>query len=96
MSRLLHHIRALLTGCFRMPCPNCGRRFGGYEMETTWFSSYQRGVGRATCDDDTCRREVEQKNKQTAQREGWWDLSWGDRPESPVSGATDVKASPAT
>ena len=82
-TRWLHHIRARLTGYFWMPCPNCGRMFGGHETGgETLFVSYQRGVGLTTCNDNACRTEVEQKNKLTAQREGWWDLSWGDRRES--------------
>jgi hypothetical protein len=46
--RTYHRIRALLTGYFWLPCPNCGRMFGGHEKGggTLWHSI---GEGRMCC-----------------------------------------------
>ncbi len=50
--RLYHRIRAFLTGYFWLPCPSCGRMFGGHEEGggTLWSGTPDLpGVGRTCC-----------------------------------------------
>lgn len=41
LNRLYHHIYAFLNRYFWMPCPLCGRGFGGHEegAGTLWYGS---------------------------------------------------------
>ena len=50
--RWYHRIRAFATGHFWMPCPNCGRMFGGHETGggTQWTGTpFLPGVGFVCC-----------------------------------------------
>lgn len=50
--RLYHRIRAALTGYFWLPCPRCGRMFGGHEKHggTMWSGSIDApGMGWTCC-----------------------------------------------
>lgn len=45
--RWIHHLYASMCGYFWIPCPNCGRMFGGHELGgTLWTSEFE---GRCIC-----------------------------------------------
>ena len=48
-------------GYFLLPCVVCGRWFGGHEKPTGTLRINQV-EGRITCNDETCRKEVERIN----------------------------------
>lgn len=60
--RLMHRLWAWLAGYFWLPCPVCGKQFGGHE-EPTGLLRLENGEGRVTCP----RCEVARR-KQVAQR----------------------------
>lgn len=39
-TRWMHHLYANLNGKFWLPCPRCGREFGGHEWNTNEVGSY--------------------------------------------------------
>ena len=43
--RFINHIFAYLLGYFWLPCPICGRNFGGHEWSNTLLSSTGHGKG---------------------------------------------------
>lgn len=47
--RLLHKLRARLFGYFWLPCPVCGRMFGGHEIRHVSTASLIAEDGRAYC-----------------------------------------------
>jgi hypothetical protein len=68
MSRIeyVERFRAWLGGYFWLPCPNCGRMFGGHESmrgEILWNGDdWSRGL--VTCPHPACRAQVRRLNEQ--------------------------------
>lgn len=65
MMRWLHRIYAAVFGYFWLPCPICGRCFGGHEhtgaaLMTSWFE------GRGVC--SNCETEAARRNKEYMDR----------------------------
>lgn len=63
--RWLHHLYASLGAYFWLPCPLCGREFGGHEWLTGPFSSVPDGEpGRRSgiCPPCTKTRELDAAN----------------------------------
>lgn len=63
---LIEHAKALLGGYFWLPCPNCGRMFGGQESRSgsTLWDATNPSRFRLTCPDPVCRAEVARINRQ--------------------------------
>ncbi len=61
MARFIACLRAHLGGYFWLPCPNCGKMFGGHEASGSLYDSWVSG--QSTCNDPKCLAEVERKNK---------------------------------
>lgn len=62
---ILERAKAAAGGYFWLPCPNCGRMFGGHESndgEILW-SETEPGRGRITCTDAECKQQVRDKNQ---------------------------------
>lgn len=53
---------AHMGGFFWLPCPNCGRMFGGHEVGGQMYRNRWSHYGEATCSDPECMREVEARN----------------------------------
>lgn len=56
LPRWFHHLYALVGGYFWLPCPECGRHWGGHEWAdnaTVWMSG---GKGYGICTDCAQRR----------------------------------------
>lgn len=45
VPRFLHRLYAFFNGYFWLPCPLCGRHFGGHEWRVSWMYNYQEGIG---------------------------------------------------
>jgi len=57
--RVLHKLYAYLHSYFWLPCPVCGKEFGGHEWNKgTLMTAHDRGVG--TCDDCADSPEVKE------------------------------------
>jgi hypothetical protein len=70
------HWKAILGGYFWLPCPNCGRMFGGQEGkrgEVLWNRDLP-GNGLITCADLVCRAQVRARNRENGLPEGAWPL----------------------
>lgn len=62
----IEHWKAILGGYFWLPCPNCGRMFGGQEGkhgEVLWNRDLA-GNGLITCADPVCRAQVRARNRE--------------------------------
>jgi len=59
LPRWVHRLRAHFGGYFWLPCPICGRRFGGHEWKGVilWVSA---SMGWAAC--QACRDEADRRN----------------------------------
>lgn len=73
MSRLWNRLLALWGGYFWLPCPICGRNFGGHEWAATLKHSAFRGEG--VC--PKCVMECSRRNAANAelfekQEDQWW------------------------
>jgi hypothetical protein len=72
----LERLKASLGGYFWLPCPNCGRMFGGQEGrrgEVLWNREIP-GKGLMTCSDPVCKAQVRARNKANGLPEGAWLL----------------------
>ncbi len=49
LDRLAEHLYANLNGYFWLPCPRCGRYFGGHEWRDTVTCSVYKGRGYGAC-----------------------------------------------
>jgi hypothetical protein len=58
----IHHLWATVWGYFWLPCPNCGRMFGGHEVGARMQKDCYSNYGLATCSDPECVRDVEINN----------------------------------
>lgn len=64
--RWLNKIYAWFFGYFWLPCPICGKYFGGHEWKnnhTLWLekrNNWKKGTG--VCYKSACRREAERRN----------------------------------
>ncbi len=56
--RWINWLIALLGGYFWLPCPLCGKKFGGHENSGTLMTSYSRGV----CVCKKCKAEADRQN----------------------------------
>ncbi len=56
LGRSCNRAYARLFGYFWIPCPICGRRFGGHEWGATLWTA---GEGRAVCRNEGCVRVAE-------------------------------------
>jgi succinate dehydrogenase/fumarate reductase flavoprotein subunit len=45
IPRFLHCVYAFLNGYFWLPCPLCGRKFGGHEYKVSWMVTHSYGHG---------------------------------------------------
>jgi len=61
--RFLQHVYALTHGYFWLPCPICGRKFGGHEEGTSLMINYAEGI--CTCPE--CVEEATRRNQQLYQ-----------------------------
>ena len=60
----LECLKAYSGGYFWIPCPNCGRMFGGQEENgETLYSTTVSGLGKMTCTDPVCKEQVRSINK---------------------------------
>ena len=63
LPRFVHHFYATVKGYFWLPCPICGKNFGGHEidMHTTvlWSEPYR---GSFTCRNPACTKEARRRN----------------------------------
>jgi hypothetical protein len=59
--RFFHWLYAHLFNYFWLPCPICGKNFGGHEWkpEATLFNSYHAGEG--VC--QNCAEEAQKRNR---------------------------------
>jgi len=57
--RWLNWLRALVGGYFWLPCPMCGKSFGGHEWTVSLHSSW--GDGEGVC--PMCAEEAERLNQ---------------------------------
>ncbi len=78
--RWMSHLYATIHAYFWLPCPNCGRMYGGHENHgPTLFTDM--GSGSTTCGEPVCAAHVEDRNKITAESQGWWLPQWGEAPK---------------
>lgn len=59
--RKLHKLYALLFGYSWLPCPVCGKYFGGHELSSNKFLAYlvyEDGTGHPVCPDPECVYEA--------------------------------------
>ena len=61
IPRIFHRFYAWLFGYFWLPCPICGRFFGGHEESANLMTSWYGGV--LVCDDH-CIEEVRRRNEE--------------------------------
>jgi len=59
----IEHLWAKVFGYFWMPCPNCGRMYGGHEDGGGLYKSVWSDYAVPTCADPKCKEEVHEKNK---------------------------------
>ena len=59
----LHHLWAITFGYFWLPCPNCGRMFGGHEAGESWYNDRWTHHGLCTCSNPECMKEVQEHNE---------------------------------
>lgn len=57
--RLFQFLYAKLFGYFWLPCPICGKNFGGHEKHGSLMTSWDGGI--MTCPD--CAEEAEHRNQ---------------------------------
>jgi hypothetical protein len=55
-NRIYHRLYALVHGYFWLPCPICGKKFGGHELGGHWYQG--GGCGVVTCSDCAERAEA--------------------------------------
>lgn len=61
--RLLHKFYAWFMGYFWLPCPVCGKEFGGHEIKSVWTGALIKdGHGWACCPDPQCSYEAGVRN----------------------------------
>jgi hypothetical protein len=73
MSRFWNRLKALWGGFFWMPCPICGKNFGGHEWRVTWMQSAFRGVGVCrNCEGEATARNVANAEIFAEQERQWW------------------------
>ena len=58
----IHHLWAHMWGYFWLPCPNCGRMFGGHEVGEHEIIRMWSDYGLATCSNPECVKEVKDRN----------------------------------
>jgi hypothetical protein len=74
LPRWVHRLYAHFFGYFWLPCPICGRPFGGHEKgETLYFNAT---TGQGTC--RACRGEADQRNRKNGFIRG--AVCWGRPP----------------
>jgi hypothetical protein len=56
-------LKANMGGYFWLPCPMCGKMFGGHEKGTDMYDPVDLFRGRMTCADPECKKRVEEYNK---------------------------------
>ena len=49
LPRWVHRVRARLGGYFWLPCPECGRMFGGHECGPILWDDETRTRGKMLC-----------------------------------------------
>ncbi len=66
IMRTFHRVYAWLFGYFWLPCPVCGRMFGGHEIHNinTTPLLTAPGTGKCVCPDPECSRKAAVLNKQ--------------------------------
>jgi hypothetical protein len=64
IPRAFHCLYAHLQGYFWLPCPICGKMFGGHETAATGFAGLMTGwdEGKMVC--PNCVEEAEKRNKE--------------------------------
>jgi hypothetical protein len=62
-SETLEKIKALMGGYFWLPCPMCGKKFGGHEKGSDMLDPNDLFRGRMTCADPECMKRVNEHNK---------------------------------
>lgn len=73
MNRLWNWLKALRGGFFWMPCPICGKNFGGHEWAATLKSSAFRGQGVCPrCVDECNARNAANADLFAEQERQWW------------------------
>jgi hypothetical protein len=59
--RVLQYLYAKIAGYFWLPCPLCGRNFGGHEWKSENTLKYENGYGKGVCPD--CGTRAKELNK---------------------------------
>lgn len=59
--RILHRIYTFILGYFWLPCPLCGRYFGGHEVQASILNDPYDGCGRGVC--PNCTEIARARNK---------------------------------
>ena len=52
-----------MGGFFWLPCPMCGKMFGGHEKGSDMLDPDNVFIGKLTCADPVCIRQVKEYNK---------------------------------
>jgi hypothetical protein len=81
MVRFIHKLYAARRGYFWLPCPVCGREFGGHESHGPGLMRADGVGGKVTCGVPECVAETGRRNRATAISNGWWDASLGEMPD---------------
>lgn len=71
-NRIWNRLRALWGGFFWLPCPICGKNFGGHEWAATLKDTAFRGRGVCPQCVDECNRRNEARKEEFAAQERWW------------------------
>ena len=58
-------LKAKLGGYFWLPCPNCGRNFGGQEEGESLMLT--PSMGKMTCTNAKCMEQVRERNRKSKQ-----------------------------
>lgn len=58
--RFLHKLYAKFFGYFWLPCPLCGRYFGGHEWKYTFMLNL--GEGKGICNNPECIKKAKKNN----------------------------------
>lgn len=62
LPRFIHKMWAKLFNYFWLPCPICGRTFGGHESKQNNILWFDKGKGKGFCNDPECWKIATQKN----------------------------------
>ena len=64
----IEKLKASLGGYFWLPCPMCGKMFGGHEKGETMWNKKDIFSGKMTCADPACMKKVKKYNSPIEQQ----------------------------